>query len=726
MPPHSISSADPTRLRDSARTLHSAVSSATKALSTAQSQIQTANNWSPDVVPGFVLDTFTRTANRLKSSTELGRLLNSIASSFERADDPYYYDGDVSWRRPDPLSWYSRALVGFERVLMEMTVKSLVERLGESDDRWRTDEARERELDVLPAVKKLPPEYLRQFVREVGVERFADLYETFSVQWLNDEWSGDMTSWTAGVYAERRAQASASGTEAEFIQGTDGERLALQATTADQDFIDRVMSDQESVEFNRRASRILSENHWGSFGVTLAERTSLDKRQGRNVPSYQHYASNSLGAAVLLSGELSLEQQRDVARNVHATQGSGELRPTDRLFAAVAHADVATPIGYQSPQLPGEMLGGVGGVRLLTPKQAARLMDSEGSDGYGRGTFGLVDDAFDSVPMPPTDSGLTPDQVVRASLLTETSVEFWGGRREMEEFASQQIARLQAATTLQHVRVDPVRFDSPDGPYAETPVDGRPSFRGNYVGLYAWGGDSPGLHVGEAPAAGLVFNEDDLTAMGRAAFQSSEDSASYYWEAQGKAAGLMIGMEAQQMGQSPSSLPADTVGQGLAIAVQAEAPLVEIPASAGTQWVVQQGSALVAKSAVEASKAIPYVGPAITAWDTVSKIQGIPSPASVLADRLASAIGPHPEYRIEGRETLVRVATGSISDMASDVFNAIDPALGPATHERFLDNITQSFSNPNRYPVRPDLPLRPDRRSEVEHPDGRSVYRVVP
>ena len=39
---------------------------------------------------------------------------------------------------------------------------------------------------------------------------------------------------------------------------------------------------------------------------------------------------------------------------------------------------------------------------------------------------------------------------------------------------------------------------------------------------------------------------------------------------------------------------------------------------------------------------------------------------------------------------------------------------------------TQSFSNPNRYPVRPDLPLRPDRRSEVEHPDGRSVYRVVP
>jgi len=722
VPRHSVSSANPQSLRTAAETIRKSAASAQTAVNTSRRRAQQAFEMAPDVVANSAVEAFTPASSSLRKAEELARYMDSLADAFARADNPYFYgtrepgyivNPYVERLRPvtDPvLKW-----------LWSIRVDQLAKELGKPQRGWRTAEEREREREVLDRVMDLPPEFLEQFIKEVGLERFFDLYETFTVDWLNPIYATPTSRSTAAAYQAERAAARANGTEEDFYRGTDSEHLFLQSNTADEEFVERAMREDRAVDFNARVLGIVTEKHWGSFVQSVDDRAAIDRHQGDDWEEFQHRASNSMGSAALLSGQLTVAQQRDIVRTVHATTSTDRLVDSDRMFLAAAHADVATPIGFQAPQLPGEMLGGVGDVRLLTTEQSARLMDNPAWEGYGRGTFGLIDDAFDSVGDLNPATGLNQQQAERASHLLAASLEHWGGRPTMDSFLAQRIPQLQQATSLNLAR-SPVAASNADLSPGEREVflvaDGAPNVGASHVGVYAWDGPGPSRRFGEMPAAGYVFPRSELTAMARAAIQSDPDAAKFYWESQGLTSGSII---AQLASGASDTTPFETFGQGLAISVGAQAPNVLQPVDPVVSWMAEQGSVYAAKGVVAVASNAPYIGPAVKVWQTAAKVPGVPSPDAVLADVIHGLVAPDPVYRIVGGERVQDVEAASLGHLALEVFRAADPATAPATFGRFVAGLDNLF-------VGQDVGGRAEPQIQMPHtrwPDGRSYYNVI-
>jgi hypothetical protein len=680
----------------------------------------------PDVVANSAVEAFAPASSSLRKAEELARYMDSLADAFARADNPFYYDFLLGGRPEGAFVSPYRKPGGLKDMLMMAYVERLA-RGVDPDVYWRSLESRESDREVLEQVLKLPPEFQILFFERIGVARSVAMMESLGEMWLLPKWrtpvTTDLTKEEERLVLDELTrlgvdqQASRTELHAALFGGltpaldvlTEEQRViysrlrdggslgqpSLDASARERAFFAETEANTEYAEFNDRFwNWARSSDNWGDVTVALDQMAVNERRAERSrILGYENQGSNLVGTLGLMSGELQLWQQMGLVEGAHVTKGRKARTETDRLIMAAMARDIQTEAGPQPNPLPGTVLGGYGGTSSLSPEERMRFFDVQGSPDYGLGTHSFIRAAFDSVQRTPIGEPLPHEQVVRASGLSETFLDYAHDLNNNDPMVFWYGADLYRNTQGHQQQVQVAQAGSDAAQRANVlPVDGKPIERTVMVGFYDWGGELPTLQPGKAPAGDLVTDRAAIEDALRRGIQINPDGVTpIVTDMARRAAEGAILSQIANGGSAPTDVPAKTFGQGFAAALGAMAPEGAPPGQNMVEQYMRKAAAeTIAFTAVNVAKTVPGVGIGVQAWTVASAAPGVPSPQGVISGYLEDLMTPEVYPSIEGEAARHAAGLGAFADEAAPALERANPLLAIPWRDQLVQSLAET------------------------------------
>lgn len=680
----------------------------------------------PDVVANSAVEAFTPASSSLRKAEELARYMDSLADAFARADNPYFYDFLLGGPALEPWSSPYRVPRGLKDMLMMARVERLAREVG-PDTHFRTVESRERDLEVVKEVLKLPPEFQILFFERIGAAPAVRLMESLGEMWLLPAWRAPsiadlskeeervvldaMTRFGVDQRASRSELSAAlfggftpaldvltEEQQVEYWRLRDSGMLgqaSLDASARERAFFARAEANTEYAEFNDRFWNWAStSDSWGDVMFAVDRMAENDWKADRSsMVGYEHEGSNLVGTLGLMSGELPLWQQMGLVESAHVAKGWNARTETDRLLMATTAREIQTAMGPQPNPLPGVLLGGYGSAPSLSSEERMRFFDVQGSPDYGLGTHSFIRAAFGSVQRTPIGEPLPHEQVVRATGLSETFLDYAHDLNNNDPMVFWYGADLYRNTQGHQQQVQVARAGSDAAQRANVlPVDGKPIEGTVMVGFYDWGGELPTLQPGKAPAGDLVSDRAAIEDALRRGIQINPDGVTpIVTDMARRAAEGAILSQMANGGFAPTDVPAKTFGQGFAAALGAMAPEGAPPGQDMVeQYMRKAGAEMIAFTAVNVAKTVPGVGIGVQAWSVASAAPGVPSPQGVISGYLEDLMTPEVYPSIEGEAARHAAGLDAFADEAAPALAEGNPLLAIPWRDQLVQSLAET------------------------------------